>query len=248
MLLWCLCCTFLKWQDRRHVRTRDEVDGRPLLPTSPSLRPQPQHRRLRTLAVLLNWVIVTISSIWYYVYDICMIMYVSIWITWYYMYLLQLGRLVFFHSASHYVCLHETQKSRHKASQDIIANSLNHFKSLKHLSKKKKKKKHISHIHHFQYCWSLTYHYLPLLSTSFIIFRCFSRLHPCSLSGSSDLPILPAPRPGMAFGAMLSVTFPGDKWGQDVTLHGIIASNLLSGWFHVNSCEFHLGTVICLLL
>jgi len=71
-----------------------------------------------------------------------------------------------------------------------------------------------------EYHWSIMtykYHCFPHFST---FFHVFIRVHPFSLSGSSDLPILP-PRPGMALGAMLSsVTFPGDrsdKWWQDGT-------------------------------
>ena len=177
------------YQDRRHVRTRDEVDGRPLLPMSPILHPQSQSRNCNELLLCCCIELVTISSIWYY------------------MYLLQLG-LVFFYSAWHSFWLHETQKFRHKASEDIIANSFN-------LSNVCQKDISIICItFNIDYHWiSLIYHDLQvsLLSTFFHMFPRFHPFSSVSLSGSSDLLILP-PRPGMALGAMLSsVTFPGDR-------------------------------------
>ena len=158
MGLWCLCCTFLKWsgseacanqgRSRWAAAPANESNSTPTV-TIPKLQ--------RTLAVLLHWVGNYIQYM--NVYDTII----------YYMYLLQLG-LVFFYSPWHFFWLHETQKFRHKASEDIIANSFNLSKSLKHLSKR-----HINHIHHFQYWLSLNIIDLSYLSwpTSIIAFHIF---------------------------------------------------------------------------
>ena len=155
MGLWCLWCTFLKWsgseacanqgRSRWAAAPANESNSTPTV-TIPKLQ--------WTLSVLLHWVGNYIQY---------MILYVSLAIG---AGFLLLCMTLFW--------LHETQKFRHKASEDIIANSFN----LSNICQKDISI--ISITFNIDYHWiSLIYHDLPvsLLSTCFHI---FPRVHPFS--------------------------------------------------------------------
>ena len=190
MSLWCLWCTFLKWSGSEACANQGRSRWAAAPANESNSTPTVTIPKLQwTLSVLLHWVGNYIQY---------MILYVSLAIGAGFLLLCMTLFLAPWNAEIPDTKLQKTSLQTVSISQTSVKKTYQSYPSL-------------SILIIIEYHWSIMtyqYHCFPHVST---FFHVFIRFHPFSLSGSSDLPILP-PRPGMALGAMLSsVTFPGDR-------------------------------------